>query len=141
MTTDNSQHQSAQMQKDTETVSHSDSDKKSQLFSLKKSMVLCIRDYKIIFCISIVLLILGAFRIAYLPMSILYLFAGGVYGGGDSFTDFILFLPTFIWELSIIFLPIILVLHFLLDRRLQKIIQNLEKTPNQQDELVRTQTK
>lgn len=116
-----------------ETGSYSAFNKKSQLFSLKKSMEFTVRDYKIIFCIAMVMLILSAFRIFSLPVFFLKLFAGGIYTGGGDFFDFIVFLPILIWALFITFLPVVLVLHFFLNRNLKRILQKLETSSAQQD--------
>ncbi|UNE53955.1 hypothetical protein [Bartonella machadoae] len=130
-----SQHESAQTQK-----SAASQNRESKLFAFKANMMLSMKDYKIIFCIALVLLILGAIRAVYLPMFFFGLFIGGVYTGGDRFIDFIIFLPTFIWALSIIFLPIVLVLHVIIDRRLKAMIQKLGGPAEQQDKSIFAQT-
>ncbi|WP_245257376.1 hypothetical protein [Bartonella vinsonii] len=79
--------------------------------AFKSSMILSMRDYKIILCIALALLILGALRAVYLPVFLLGLFTGRIYGGDGGFFDFTIFLPVFIWGLSIIFLPVVLTLH------------------------------
>ncbi|UTO28189.1 hypothetical protein [Bartonella harrusi] len=78
-------------------------------------MMLSMKDYKITFCIALVLLILGAIRAVYLLMFFFGLFTGGTYTGDDGFIDFIIFLPVFIWGLAIIFLPAVLVLHVIIN--------------------------
>lgn len=96
--------------------------------------MLSIRDYKIIFCIAIVLLILGALRAVYLPMFFFRLFVGGVYTGGGGFIGFLFFLSTLLWGLSVIFLPVVLVLHDVLNRRLKNMFEKLkQKLSEQQD--------
>ncbi|EJF88542.1 hypothetical protein ME1_00542 [Bartonella vinsonii subsp. arupensis OK-94-513] len=140
MTIDTSQHDSAQTQ-GMKTKSHSAFDKGSKLLAFKGAMILSMRDYKIILCIALALLILGTLRAVYLPVFFLGLFTGEIYGGGGGFFDFIIFLPVFIWGLSIIFLPVVLTLHVFLDRRLKAMLQKLEKSSEQQDKSVFAQTK
>ncbi|WP_156851464.1 hypothetical protein [Bartonella refiksaydamii] len=113
--------------------SYSAFSKKSQLFSLKKCMEFSVRDYSIIFCIAMVMLILASFNIFSLPVFFLGLFTGRIYGGGGGFFDFIVFLPTLIWALCITFLPVVLVLHFFLNRNLKRMLQKLETSSTQQN--------
>ncbi|GAA5100746.1 hypothetical protein [Bartonella acomydis] len=120
-----------QTQANTKSTSQSVFAKGSKLFACKEAMMLTIKDYKIIFCIALVMLILSFFRIHYLPGFFFGLFAGGIYGEGNSFFDYILFLPIFLWGLSIIFLPVVLILHFILNRRLKKMLVKLEQKTSQ----------
>ncbi|WP_246588331.1 hypothetical protein [Bartonella raoultii] len=115
-----------------ENAQYRDVKEESKVCSFKKTMMLSKTDYKIIFCITIVMLILGSIRAVSLPIFLFGLFSGRIYVGGGGFFDFIVFLPTFIWGLSIIFLPVVLVLHFILDKRLKKMLQKLEKSSKQQ---------
>ncbi|EJF78618.1 hypothetical protein MCO_00603 [Bartonella sp. DB5-6] len=113
--------------------SYSAFSKKPQLFSLKKCMELSVRDYRIIFCIAMVMLILASLKIFSLPVFFLGLFTGRIYAGGGDFFDFIVFLPTLIWALCITFLPVVLVLHFFLNRNLKRMLQKLETSSTQQN--------
>lgn len=106
--------------------------KGSQLFSFKEAMMLTMKDYRIIFCIALVMLILGVFRIHYLPGFFLGLFAGGIFGETNGFFDYILVLPIFLWGVLVIFLPVVLILHYILDRKLKKMLGKLEKKASQQ---------
>ncbi|WP_273721311.1 MULTISPECIES: hypothetical protein [unclassified Bartonella] len=126
------QQESFQAQGNAQTASHATFAKGSKLFTFKEAMMLSMRDYKIIFCIAIVLLLLGALRAVYLPMFFFGLFIGGVYTGGGGFIDFLVFLPALLWGLSVIFLPVVLVLHYILDRRLKNMFEKLEQKASQQ---------
>lgn len=127
-----SQQESFQAQGNAQTASHSTFAKGSKLFAFKEAMMLSMRDYKIIFCIAIVLLLLGAVRIYYLPGFFFGLLFGGIYGGENSFFEYILFMPAFLWGLSVIFLPVVLVLHYILNRRLKNMFEKLEQKASQQ---------
>ncbi|WP_019219503.1 hypothetical protein [Bartonella florencae] len=129
----NGPHQeSFQTQANTKSASHTTFAKGSKLFTFKEAMMLSMRDYKIIFCIALVLLILGILRIHYLPGFFLGLLFGGIYGGGSSFFEYILFLPIFLWGMSVIFLPVVLILHYTLNRRLKNMLEKLERKASQQ---------
>ncbi|WP_273760601.1 hypothetical protein [Bartonella sp. ML70XJBT.G] len=127
-----SQQESFQAQGNAQTASHSTFAKGSKLFAFKEAMMLSMKDYKVIFCIAIVLLLLGAVRIYYLPGFFFGLLFGRIYGGENSFFEYILFLPAFLWGLSVIFLPVVLVLHYILDRRLKNMFEKLEQKTSQQ---------
>ncbi|WP_208441542.1 hypothetical protein [Bartonella raoultii] len=146
MTTDQQQnkqqHEFFQTQGNTQTSSQATFAKGSKLFAFREAMMLSIKDYKIIFCIAIVLLILGALRAVYLPVFFFGLFVGGIYTGDGGFIDFLVFLPALLWGLSVIFLPIVLVLHYILNRRLKEMLQKLEKKSSvQKDKSDIAQTK
>ncbi|WP_409361108.1 hypothetical protein ACRPOS_007420 [Bartonella heixiaziensis] len=132
MTTDNQQsQQSSQGQAYASLLADSMVDKESKLRSFKSAMFLSKKDYIIIVSISIIMLILGAFQPTTLFMFFFQFFSGIGSLFGSGFGSFIFGLPVLLWALSVMLLPVVLVLHLILDRKLKAMMGNLEKSSEQ----------
>lgn len=106
-------------------------DKESKLRSFKDAMFLAKKDYIIIVSISVVMLVLGAFQQTTLFLFLFQFFSGIGSLFGSGFGSFVFGLPVLLWALFVIFLPVVLVLHFILDRKLKTMMGKMEKSSEQ----------
>ncbi|WP_317993804.1 hypothetical protein [Bartonella gliris] len=143
MTIDNQQshqssqlHQSSQAQAYASLLTDSMVNRESKLRSFKKSMVLSKKDYIIIILVSIVMLILGGFQPTFFLMFLFEFFTGIGSIFTNGFGSFIFGLPVLLWALFVIFLPVVLVLHVILDRKLKAMLEKLEKSSEQHNKSV-----
>ncbi|EJF83726.1 hypothetical protein [Candidatus Bartonella washoeensis] len=106
-------------------------DKESKLRSFKNAMFLSKKDYIIIVSISIVMLIFVAFQSMAVFIFLFQFFRGLGSLFRSGFFSFLFSLPVVLWALSVIFLPVVLVLHLILDRKLKTMMGKMEKSSQQ----------